>query len=118
MPALPKPYFTPEQYLELERRAEFRSEYACGQFFAMGSASRTHNLICGNISAALTIQLRDTPCEVYTNDMRIQGRTATQYSYPDVMVVCGEPQFLDSREDTLTNPLVLVEVAVSVNRGV
>ena len=110
MSALPKPYFTPEQYLEIERRAEYKSEYVSGQMFAMAGATRAHNLICGNISAALTTQLRDKPCEVYANDMRVQAASASRYSYPDVVVVCGEPQFLDSREDTLLNPLVLVEV--------
>jgi Uma2 family endonuclease len=110
MSSLPKPYYTPEQYLDRERQADYKSEYFAGEIFAMAGASRTHNLISGNVSASLTAQLRDRPCEVYANDMRVQADQSRQYSYPDVVVVCGEPQFRDGREDTLTNPLVIVEV--------
>lgn len=108
--SLPKPYYTPEQYLERERLADYKSEYFAGEIFAMAGASRTHNLISGNVSASLTTQLRDRPCEVYANDMRVQADGARQYSYPDVVVVCGEAQFRDGHEDTLTNRLVIVEV--------
>ena len=107
--SLAKLKYTPQEYLALERAAEYRSEYDSGQIFPMGSAGRAHNLICGNVSAALSSQLRDRPCEVYSNDMRVQAASASRYSYPDV-VVCDEPQFLDASEDTLLNPLVLVEV--------
>ena len=110
MSSLPKPYFTPEEYLERERRTEEKNEYFSGEIFAMAGASRAHNLISSNVSAALTLQLRDEPCEVYVNDMRVQADRARQYSYPDVVVVCGAPQFQDGREDTLINPEVIVEV--------
>lgn len=105
-----KPYYAPEEYLERERLADYKSEYFSGEIFAMAGASRTHNLISNNVSASLTVQLRDRPCEVYANDMRVQADQARQYSYPDVVVVCGEPQFWDGREDTLSNPLVVIEV--------
>ena len=110
MSSLPKPYFTPEEYLERERLADYKSEYFAGEIFAMARATRTHNLISNNVSASLTTQLRDRPCEVYANDMRVQADQSRQYSYPDVVVVCGEPQFRDGREDTLSNPVVIVEV--------
>ena len=110
MSSLPKHYITPEEYLERERLADYKSEYFSGEIFAMAGASRAHNLISGNVSAALITQLRDRPCEVYTNDMRVQADQSRQYSYPDVVVVCGEPQFRDRREDTLSNPLAIVEV--------
>ena len=110
MSSLPKPYYTPEEYLERERLADYKSEYFAGEIFAMAGASRTHNLISNNVSASLTIQLRDRPCEVYANDMKVQADQSRQYSYPDVVVVCGEAQFRDGREDTLSNPIVIVEV--------
>jgi len=110
MSSLPKHYYTPEEYLERERLADYRSEYFAGEIFAKAGASRTHNLIVGNVSASLTTQLRERPCEVYANDMRVQADQARQYSYPDVVVVCGEAQFRDGREDTLSNPVVIVEV--------
>ncbi len=103
-------FVSPEEYLERECRAEYKSEYFAGEIVAMAGAKRKHNLVSNNVSASLTAQLRDEPCEVYSNDMRVQADGEKQYSYPDVVVVCGEPQFRDRREDTLLNPTVVVEV--------
>ena len=111
MSALAKSYyFTPEQYLEMERAAQYKSEYLDGQIYAMAGATRRHNLIGLNIAISLGTQLRGKPCEAYSGDMRVQADQSRQYSYPDVVVVCGEPQFRDGREDTLLNPTVIVEV--------
>lgn len=103
-------YLTPEEYLALERQAEYRSEYFNGGMFAMTGASRKHNLITLNIGAELRSCLRESPCEVYVNDMRVRVVAASLYTYPDVVVVCGEPTFEDERVDTLLNPVLLVEV--------
>jgi Uma2 family endonuclease len=110
MPSLPEQFYTPEEYLERERRAEYKSEYFAGEIVAMAGAKRRHNLVATNTAISLGGQLRDSPCEVYSNDMRVQADGEKQYSYPDVVVVCGEPQFRDGREDTLLNPTVIVEV--------
>lgn len=78
--------------------------------FAMAGAKRNHNLIALNIGAELRSQLRDGPCEAYVGDMRVKVAKTGLYTYPDIVVVCGEPKFLDDEEDTLLNPTVLVEV--------
>jgi len=103
-------YFTPEQYLDRERAAEYKSEYLDGQIYAMAGATRRHNLIGMNLALSLGTQLRNRPCEAYSGDMRVQADQSRQYFYPDVVVVCGEPEFRDGREDTLLNPTVIVEV--------
>jgi len=108
--AVPKPLLTPQEYLSRERRAETKSEYLRGEMFAMSGASREHNLIATNVSAELQQQLRERPCEVYQADMRVKVSPTGLYTYPDVTVVCGEPQFEDAEVDTLLNPTVLVEV--------
>lgn len=110
MPAMPKPLLTPEEYLARERRAETKSEYLRGEVFAMAGASRAHNLITSNLVFTIGGQLRDRPCEVYTSDMRVKVSPTGLYTYPDVVVVCGEPQFEDAQADTLLNPKVIVEV--------
>ena len=102
--------YTPEQYLALERRAEFRNEYDNGTIRAMSGASRLHNLIAGNLHGEIRSQLRDRPCESYVTDMRVRVTPAGLYTYPDVVVVCGEPRFEDGELDTLLNPTVLAEV--------
>lgn len=103
-------HFTPEEYLALERKAEYRSEYIDGEIIAMSGASREHNLVSGNVFGELRNQLKGRPCEAYINDMRLGVDLARHYTYPDVAVVCGEPEFADDQFDTLLNPTVLVEV--------
>jgi Uma2 family endonuclease len=103
-------YLTPEEYLSIERKAEYKSDYFDGEIFAMTGASREHNLITGNINGELRRQLKGKPCEVYSNDMRVRVPAARLYTYPDVVVVCGEPIFEDDYVDTLLNPTLIVEV--------
>jgi Uma2 family endonuclease len=105
-----KSYVSPDEYLRLERLAEYKSEYLNGEIFAMTGASRKHNLITVNISRELSQQLKARPCEVYAVDMRVKVRASGLYTYPDVAVVCDEPQFEDDCVDTLLNPTVLIEV--------
>lgn len=105
-----KTLVSPEEYLRLERQAEYKSEYLNGEIFAMTGASRNHNLITVNISRELSQQLKGRPCEVYSADMRVKVLWNGLYTYPDVAVVCGEPKFEDNQIDTLLNPTVLFEV--------
>jgi Uma2 family endonuclease len=106
----PKTFLTPEKYLEIERAADRKSEFYEGEMFAMAGAKRAHNLLVTNAVRELSLQFRGRPCEVYPSDMRVRVRPAGPYNYPDVIAVCGEPRFLDDREDTLLNPGLLVEV--------
>jgi Uma2 family endonuclease len=116
-----KAYYTPEEYLALERQAEDKSEYFNGEIFAMTGASRRHNLVTANVLASLHTQLRGRPCETYPGDMRVKVSPTGLYTYPDVVVVCNEPLFDDKQRDTLLNPTVLVEVlsesTASYDRG-
>lgn len=109
MSSLPKPRYTPQQYLQLERQAEFRSEYMNGEIIAVAGASRQHNRITLNIGSALTGLLQATPCEPFTTDMRVRISPA-RYTYPDAVVACGELEFEDTGLDTLINPVVIIEV--------
>ncbi|HYH87435.1 MAG TPA: Uma2 family endonuclease [Pyrinomonadaceae bacterium] len=116
-----KVYYTPDEYLALERQAEYKSEFFNGEISAMTGASRRHNLVAANVLAALHAQLRKRPCEIYTSDMRVKVSATGLYTYPDVVIICGEPSFDDKRNDTLVNPTALVEVlsktTASYDRG-
>ncbi|HEX6041597.1 Uma2 family endonuclease [Longimicrobium sp.] len=102
--------YTPEEYLALERNAEFKSEYLDGRIVAMTGASIAHVTITGNVHGELRTRLRGTPCRPFMGDMRVQIGGGRRYTYPDVVVVCGEPRFMDGALDTLTNPALIVEV--------
>jgi Uma2 family endonuclease len=108
--ALAKTYYTPEEYLALERKAEYRSEYIDGQIYAMVGASRAHNTITLNLGRELSSLLINSPCEVYVSDMRVKVSSAGMYTYPDLVAVCDQPTFEDGHVDSLTNPTVIIEV--------
>lgn len=101
---------TPEEYLAAERKAENKSELIDGAVVAMTGASRRHNLIAVNLTREISLQLKGRPCEEYASGMRVRVPSASLYTYPDVAVVCGEPQFEDDHADTLLNPTLIVEV--------
>ena len=103
-------FLSPEEYLARERKALTKSEYRNGQLYALPGASRKHNIIAVHVSGELYMQLKERSCEIYTNDMRVKVSSAGLYTYPDVVVVCEEPQFEDTHFDTLLNPTVLIEV--------
>jgi Uma2 family endonuclease len=111
MASLPQPRFvTPQEYLALERSAEIKSEYLDGQIYAMTGAGRQHNRIVINLVRELANRLRTRPCDLFANDMRVKVDPTGLYTYPDLAVVCGEPQFEDRELDTLLNPGVIIEV--------
>jgi len=110
MSTLSKPYLTPDQYLEIERKAEFKSEYFQGEMFAISGARFAHIQIVANVIRQLGNQLEGQPCQPLSNDMRVCVKPAGLYTYPDMVVVCGEPKFLDNTFDTLLNPTVIIEV--------
>ncbi len=103
-------YFTPEEYIKIERKAEYKSEYHAGQIIAMSGASFTHNIIKADIVTELNNQLKRRNCVAISSDMRVRPSPRESYVYPDVVVVCGEPEFEDDALDTLLNPILVVEV--------
>lgn len=109
MTAIPKTRLTAAEYLEIERQAEFRSEFFAGEMFAMAGASREHTMIVANLVRVIGELLKERACEVYPVDLRVRVPSGL-YTYPDVVVVCGTPEFEDKQRDTLRNPTVLIEV--------
>ncbi len=99
-----------EIYLETERKAETKSEYCKGRVFAMAGASYAHNLLAAQIITCLGSQLRGRDCRVLPSDMRIKVRDTGLYTYPDVSVLCGKPQFEEESTDILLNPVTIIEV--------
>lgn len=111
MTAQPKPkLFTPEEYLELERAAEFRSEYYGGEIFAMAGTSRNHTRIVGSLCVRIGTHLLGKPCNFYPTDMRVHIPENGLYTYPDLVVTCGEEKYLDDEFDTLLTPQIILEV--------
>ncbi len=105
-----KKKLTANEYLEIERRAQLKSEFFNGEMFAMAGGSPQHNIIKENLILELGIRLRGGPCRTLSSDQRVLVNTSGLYTYPDIVVICG-PLILDTRDkDTLTNPTAIIEV--------
>lgn len=101
---------SPQEYLERERQAAFKSEYLHGRIVAMAGASPMHNRITENLSGELYVQLKSKPCQAFSRDLRVKVTASSAYLYPDIVVVCEPPRYVDTGLETLTNPSVLMEV--------
>jgi len=118
--SLPQPlvHYTEEDYLAFERESEERHEYLDGEIYLMAGESPQHGDVSTNLTISIGTQLRGTPCRVWSKDTKVRSgplpkrknSTKGLYSYPDALVVCGEPQFLDEHKDVLINPKVIIEV--------
>ncbi|MBI5301448.1 MAG: Uma2 family endonuclease [Chloroflexi bacterium] len=102
--------FTPEEYLLLEEKSDQRSEYCDGEIFAMSGGSVNHNQITFNVAKSFDWFLSSKPCRVFSTDVRLRVQKSGLYTYPDVTVICGKIEFVPGRDDTVLNPIVLVEV--------
>ena len=98
---LPKSRLTPEEYLEIERKAEYKSEYYQGEMFAMAGASLDHNQLVANLVMLFGMQLRGKACRVLPSDVRVCVSATGLYTYPDAVILCGDPIRLGADRDTL-----------------
>ncbi len=103
-------FYTPEEYLDFEREAETRHELLDGEIYAMAGESLSHSRVCINLSGEVRDKLKGKPCEALSPNMKVRTLTASLFSYPDLTVVCGEPQFHDTKKDVLVNPQAIFEV--------
>lgn len=110
MSSQPKTFLTPQEYLEIERKAEYKSEYYAGEMFAMSGGTANHSFIGCNIIALLTAKLRGSSCRAANSDLRVSVTPHGPFYYPDAMILCGEIKFADNRQDVVTNPVVIFEV--------
>ena len=105
--------YTAAEYLVLEDKAEFKNEFINGEIIPMAGASANHNILTGKFHALLLLALEDLEYCVFMSDMRLWIPDYNRYNYPDVMVVAGEPVFVDQRQMEVTNPCLIVEVLSS-----
>ncbi len=101
--------YTPEEYLALEDEAEFRSEYENGEIVQMAGGSFRHIRIISNISRFIGNKVSDD-CSSLPNEMKVYVQAIDRFYYPDITVLCDEPSFHQKRTDTITNPVLIVEV--------
>ena len=111
--AAPKyyPQMSPTDFLEWERKQEYKYEYAGGKIFAMAGASINHNLILKNLIVTVGSFLKNKPCDIFPSDLRVAVKSKDSFFYPDATIICGEPEFDDDQiKDTIKNPSVIFEI--------
>lgn len=112
--------YSVEEYLAMERASDIRHEYLDGYVYAMAGESEEHGIITNNLNGLLWQTLKGSSCRTFDKDTKVQSggvpkkKTTSQpkdlFSYPDVLVVCGERKYLDEYKDVLTNPTLIIEV--------
>ena len=105
-----KEKITPEEYLAIERGAEFRSEFYHGEMFAMAGGTWNHSVLAASITGALNARFHGRACQAISENLRVQVAATGLYTYPDVAALCGPPAFADLVRDTLLNPQLIIEV--------
>ena len=105
-----KKRYSVDEYFALEENANYKSEFYQGEIFAMAGASINHVLIVTNLTTELNNALKNKPCKVLSNEMRLHVEANGLYTYPDLMVLCGDVKFYADRNDTVLNPLIIIEV--------
>ena len=116
-PAVKYDFVSQEEYLEAERAALEKHEYYQGEIFAMSRASLKHNTIFSNFFGDLSYKLKGKGCRPYGSDLRIHIPKNTLYTYPDISIICGDPDLTDDKFDTATNPSVIIELLSKSTRG-
>ena len=102
--------YTVDEYLELEEKAEFKSEFVNGDIIPIAGATANHNILTAKFLARILLALEDLDYAVFMNDMRLWMPDQERYTYPDVMVVKGQPIFTDEKQTGITNPCLIIEV--------
>jgi Uma2 family endonuclease len=110
MTAQPQKYYSAAEYLELEREADYKSEYYHGEIFAMAGAGHNHNRVVENLTGECYIAFKGKQCRTYSSDQRLHIPANGLYTYPDLLIICGKNEYLDEKKDTILNPSVIVEV--------
>jgi Uma2 family endonuclease len=98
-----------EEYLAIDRAAEFRHEFLDGEIIAMSGGSMRHARLGASVFGQIYVALQGSECEAFASDFRVRV-SSRMYAYPDTVVVCGQPVLADERQDILLNPTVIVEV--------
>ena len=109
-PALKYDYLSPEEYLAAERKAVEKHELMNGKIITMTGASLKHNQIVGNLIGSIHGFIKGKGCRVFPSDLRVNIPSTNSFTYPDLTIVCGEPELLDEHFDNLLNPSVIIEV--------
>lgn len=108
--------YTGEEYFALEEKSDIKHEYHQGEIVPMTGGTTNHNRIIINLVAFLKFAFRGKPLSLFTSDVRLCLPEYDRYTYPDVQIISGDISYYENRQDTVTNPAVIVEVLSNSTR--
>ena len=98
-----------KDYISMNRHDNEKYEFVNGKILRTAGTNRTHNLIVTNLVIAVGSRMKSAKSDIYVNNMLVE-LNPERYSYPDVLIVSGEPSFVDKNDDILLNPAVIFEI--------
>ena len=110
MPVAVRKFYSEEEFLALERMSKTKNEYYRGEIFAMSGASYQHNQIATTLVRDIGTHLKGKGCNIFGSDLRVYTQLKSFYTYPDAVIICGDPSFIDKEFDTILNPTILFEI--------
>ncbi len=121
MTTLPKTrefFYTVDEYLEIDRATDDRYEYVDGRIYAMAGESGAHGDISTNLVREISLRLKGKDCRARSKDTKVRSGSLSKgseimkgmFSYPDITVICGEPEYHDKFTDIVLNPKVIIEI--------
>lgn len=111
-------FISPQEYLEMERASEEKHEYFDGHVYNMSGASMNHVQITSNVFLKVGVFLEGKECDIYVKDLKVTNIHKDSYTYPDLLIVCGEKEFEDEHQDILLNPSVIIEILSPSTRSI
>lgn len=103
-------YYTPEEYLELEEQSDTKNEYLDGEIIAIAGGTTNHNQIAGNFCRAFPLTIHDQDYYIYINDVKLWIPDYRFYTYPDLMIIEGEPIYQSENKNIVLNLKIIIEV--------
>ncbi len=105
-------HLTVAEYQQLEIDSDTKYEYHDGIVYSMAGGTIEHGLIVGNTFGEIKFALRKQSinCTVTNSEVKLHVLESNKFLYPDCMVVCGEIETSKKDENSVTNPIVIIEV--------
>jgi len=106
------PILSVKEYIQQEVESNIKYEYHNGKIYALAGGTLNHGLIGGNVYSEMRNKLKanKSKCLPFNSDVKLHIEESNSYVYPDTMVICGDIEQSTEDENSVTNPVLVVEV--------
>jgi Uma2 family endonuclease len=115
--AIDKKIYTFDEYLKWQDTVEARYEYHHGEIIEMTGGTTNHNRLALNFATILNSASADPQYNTFIADVKLWIASHQIATYPDVMMIVGEPIYYGNYQTTVTNPALIAEVLSKSTRN-